>query len=63
MQAGENLQLFKMTTEQVKDTIEEGDTDILMPMTDMLFVRAKLAQDQVKFSKFVQTQGGPRSNI
>ena len=47
MQAGENLQLFKMTTEQIKDTIDEGDTNILMPLTNMLYVRAKLAEPQV----------------
>ena len=32
----------KLTLEQVKDTKEEGDFDLLVPMTSMLYVRGQL---------------------
>ena len=32
----------KLTLEQVKDTKEEGDFDLFVPMTSMLYVRGQL---------------------
>ena len=34
----------KLTLEQVKDTKEEGDFDLLVPMTSMLYVRGQLIE-------------------
>ena len=34
----------KLTLEQVKDTKEEGDFDLLVPMSSMLFVRGRLVE-------------------
>jgi len=43
LKAAEGLMMCKLATEQIKETTEENDFDVLVPMTDTLIVRGKLA--------------------
>ncbi|CAG5080119.1 Oidioi.mRNA.OKI2018_I69.PAR.g9478.t1.cds [Oikopleura dioica] len=41
-QANESLMMAQLSCDQVKDTILEKDLDVMVPMTNFLFVRGKL---------------------
>ncbi|CBY36364.1 unnamed protein product [Oikopleura dioica] len=43
--ANESLMMAQLSCDQVKDTILEKDLEVMVPMTDLLFVRGKIIPD------------------
>lgn len=43
---GETLIMAKLAAEQLKETTEEDDRDILVPVTELLYIRGRLVRPQ-----------------